>query len=99
MGLHYRTPNAAPLIVVPVNNATPKQMSVTPLPCTQALITGFSAVRTPNATDAWIGPIATDGQQAIQISPGGLFVLNGVDLSEWYVDSTTVGDGVVIHYW
>lgn len=99
MGLSYRTPNSTALVVVPANTATPKAFSTTPLPCTQALVMGFKAARTPNATDAWIGPVAGNDLQTIQLPPSGVFALTGVDLSEWYVDSTTAGDGVIVIYW
>lgn len=97
MSLHYRTPTR--LIKTVALTTVPEKISSTSLPATNVILIGCKAAQTDNATTVYIGPSSGDGTQVIPIPPGGQYALSGVDLSEWYIDVGTAGDGLIAVYW
>lgn len=93
----YVTPTK--LIKTVASTGTPEKIVADQTECAQAIIIARKAAQTDNATDIHIGPNSGDGNQPIRITPGGSYILAGVDLSMWYVDVQTNNDGVVVLYW
>ena len=99
MSTHYRTPQK---IVKTISaTGTPEKITTTSTPATRAIVCGFKSAspRTTNTTSVWLGTESTDGSQIIEVGTSGNYVLEQIDLSEWYVDVETAGDGVVVVYW
>ncbi len=97
MGFHFRTPQQ---ITKTVSLTTvPERISSVTCPCGTAIIVARKAEQTDNTTDINIGPSSVDGKQPIPIAPGGQYVLEKVDLMDWYVDVQTANDGVIVVYW
>ena len=97
MSMSYRTPNR--LIKTVALTTVPEKISVTSIPASTVILIGCKAAQTDNATTIYIGTTSADGSQVIPIPPGGQYILNGVDLSEWYVDVGTNNDGIIALYW
>src|SRR6266487_4475981 len=97
MSDYFRTPTR--LIKTVALTTVPEKISATTLPVSNVILIGCKAAQTDNATTIYIGPTSADGSQVIPITPGGQYSLTGVDLSEWYVDVATVGDGIIAVYW
>lgn len=99
MGHFYRTPLKTLKTVAATT--TPEKITTTGTPATRAIVCGLKGLspRVENATRVWLGVESADGSQMIEIPPGGNYILEGVDLSEWYIDVETNGDGVVVLYW
>lgn len=97
MGFFYRTPQI--IVKTVAATGTPERITTTPTPATNCIIVARKAAQTDNATDINIGPVSGDGNQPIPMAPGGQYTLAGVDLSQWYIDVATAGDGVVVIYW
>ena len=97
MGFHFRVPQQ--LVKTVTLTTIPERISSVTCPASTAIIIARKAEQTDNATDISIGVVSTDGKQPIPIAPGGQYVLSSVDLTDWYVDVQTNGDGVVVIYW
>jgi len=97
MGFHFRQPQQ--LVKTVALTTVPERISSVTCPCQTAIIVASKAEQTDNTTSIRIGPTATDGKQPIPISPGGQYILEKVDLYDWYVDVGTASDGVVVVYW
>lgn len=66
-------------------------------------IQGKKAERTTNTSVVFIGPLSTNDKLSFEVAPGGQAVLEAppgtlINLADWYVDSVTAGDGVVLIY-
>lgn len=64
-------------------------------------IIGNKTARTANTGTVYIGPTSTNDAQPIAITSGQTVTITPapgewLDLNEWYLDVTTVNDGVVI---
>lgn len=87
------------LIVTNSDAAVPKRLTADPTPVFVAHVYGKKAARTNNTGIVYLGPDATNDTQALTIAAGAYLKLDLVDLSDFYLDVVTVGDGVVIVYW
>lgn len=84
---------------------TPEALSASSLRCTKVTIQGQKSFRTDNTSDAWLGFTGqeADGDQGYRIAPGTVHTWLApegacYDLSEWYLDVGTNGDGAVVYY-
>lgn len=97
MGFFYRTPQV--IIKTVADTGTPDRITTTPTPATNCILVARKAAQTDNTTDINVGPVSGNGNQMIPMAPGGQYTLSGVDLSQWYVDVQTNGDGIIAIYW
>src|SRR5437762_4825376 len=97
MGAHFRSPQI--LIKTVALTTVPERVSPVTCPASNVIIIARKAAQTDNATNINIGPVSGDGNQPIPMAPGGQYILEKVDLFDWYVDVGTNGDGVVVVYW
>lgn len=91
------------IVTVSASTATPTVWTNANVWVRSVTILGKKAERTDNTGDVYIGPISTNDKQAFKIAAGAEVLLEAapgtlINLGEWYVDSTTAGDGVVLIY-
>ena len=90
-----------PILVTSTTPGVPVPLSTTRRFCRHADIRGKKSM-TPNedtdanASDVWIGKSSHPNEQPIAIGPNGAYILEDEDLSDWFLDVGTSGDGVVI---
>lgn len=90
---------SAQLIKTVAAAGTPEAISATSLYVKTATVIGRKAARTDNTGIVHIGPSAADDSQPYDVQPGQIgAVLTNTDLSGWYIDVDTNGDGVVVIY-
>jgi len=88
-----------------VNNSTTVPAQLTN---TSVFVKGITLIgkhgRTTNATTVWIGLSSTDGTQEYAVDPGAQVIINAqplhwLDLSNWWYDVTTAGDGLTVFFY
>lgn len=83
----------------PAAIATPEALAATNL-VTSVLIRAGRTARVANTGSVWIGFSSTNDSQLIELVPGATITIDApygkyIDLASIYVDSVTLGDGVV----
>ena len=100
--LEWPTPTrtaSSQLVKTVAASGTPEAISATSLRVRRAIIIGRSDEQTDNADIVRIGTSSVNGEQPLDIAPGAYGpTLENVDLSQWYVDAASNGDGVVVVY-
>ena len=84
-------------------SGTPEPISATTLLVRQATIIAKKGPQTANSGIVHVGPESANGTQPYDLDPGAMTQLLDyrgahIDLSQWYVDVETNGDGVVVVY-
>src|SRR2546423_15010183 len=93
------------LIKTVAATGTPEKMTATAgTYASRMIVMGKKAAQTNNTGSVFIGEGSADAAQAVDIATGAKqeFVATPgqvFDLSEWYIDVATNGDGVVVFYW
>lgn len=82
---------------------TPEQLTSTETYARSMTVWGKKAAQTNNTSVCYIGRASGNGTQSIEIPIGEPVVIKGpegtkFDLSDWYIDVGTNGDGVVVWY-
>lgn len=91
------------LIVTNSDAAVPVAWTNAPTKVTRVTIIGKKAARTANTGTVYIGTSSANDSQVYEILTGTVHTLNArpgafIDLSTWYLDVATVGDGIIILY-
>lgn len=87
----------------PAATNTPEALVSTSTLCTAVEIVAVRSNRTANTSSMWLGYTATNDSQRKELAPGATWTLESnegeqLDLATIYVDSVTVGDGVIFTY-
>lgn len=96
-------PNFKQAVVAIPTAGVPTLLSATNKFCRRVVIYGRKAARTDNTSDVWVGPVATTATQPVKIPVGGEVEIVGpggalINLAEWYAETETDADGLVIVY-
>ena len=92
------------LIKTVTSSATPEKVAATSTPFRVATVMGKKAARTNNTGTVWLGLAATNDSQSLEITPGEIKTIEvppniaDWDLTDFYLDVATNGDGVIIWY-
>jgi hypothetical protein len=85
--------------------ATPERLLATPTYAQKALIFPLKGVRTANTGNVYLGIGSADDTQPWMLTPSTTPITieaplgRKIDLSLFYLDVVTAGDGVVVWYW
>ncbi len=85
------------------STSVPVALSSTNLWVTEVTILAKRNARTDNTGDIYLGEIDTNDEQPFKMTPGAeasfqIPSAEAINLKNWYLDVTTVNDGVVILY-
>lgn len=91
------------LIITASSSGTPVQFTNAPTKVTKVTIIGKKAARTANTGTVYVGPSSANDSQVYEIATGTIHTLSArsgtvIDLSSWWLDVDTNGDGIIILY-
>ena len=102
--IHEKVAIPQQIIKTVADSGTPEAItSTSPTYFVYAIFIGRKAARTANTGNIWLGITSGDNTQPIRLVPGQEKTIEAppskqFNLSDWYVDVETNGDGVIVIY-